>query len=184
MDLSTLMWISSYMADRSQAVSIDGCLSRFLPGNQGVPQKSILGPLLYTIFSNELPEIIHGDEHCSSKTSFGSWPSFNMVCKTCGSLTCCADDTTYSCSSKDPIILSEKLSIKFKVISDFMVSSRLKLNDDKFHTMVMTTSKARRGQDPTTQVSLITPVKVILPSTCEKLLGGFIHQDMKWTEHL
>ena len=177
-------WIRSYLADRSQAVCIDGSLSRLLPVRQGVPQGSILGPLLYTIFTNELPEIIHDGQECSRLSDPKPWPSFNMACKSCGSLTCYADDTTYSCSSSDPDILSEKLTTKYKVIADFMVSNRLKLNDDKTHLMVMTTSKARRKMDPSNLVSITTPTEIILPSTCEKLLGCYIHQDMKWSEHL
>ena len=77
---SMVMWITSYLTDRSQCVSIDGCLSRLLTVRHGVPQGSILGPLLYTIFTNELPEIIHTDTSCS-QDQLGAWPSFNMACK-------------------------------------------------------------------------------------------------------
>ena len=65
-----------------------------------------------------------------------------------------------------------------------MVSNKLKLSDDKTHLMVMTTSKARKSRNPNTQVELITPSKVILPSESEKLLGAWIHQDMKWDEYI
>ena len=130
---NTIHWISSYLTDRSQAVSIDGCLSRLLPVKQGVPQGSILGPLLYTIFTNELPEVVHGDPYCSRQDQTGPLSSFSMACKSCGSLTCYADDTSYSCSSKDPDILTEKLTAKYKVMSEFLVNNRLKLNDDKTH---------------------------------------------------
>ena len=104
-DNSMTSWISSYLTGRSQCVSIDGCLSRLLPVPQGVPQGSILGPLLYTIFTNELPEIIHGDQNCSRQAHPDAWPPYSMSCKSCGSLTCYADDSTYSCSSSDPEIL-------------------------------------------------------------------------------
>ena len=176
-------WMSSYLSDRSQCVSIDGCLSRLLPVPQGVPQGSILGPLLYTIFTNELPEVIHEEQVCP-RPDHGTWPSYSMSCKSCGSVTCYADDTTYSCSSSDPDILSAKLTAKYKVMSQFLVNNRLKLNDDKTHLMVLTTSKTRRRLDPSTRVSITTPTEIITPSPCEKLLGGVIHQDMKWNEHL
>ena len=176
-------WMSSYLSDRSQCVSIDGCLSRLLPVPQGVPQGSILGPLLYTIFTNELPEVIHEEQVCP-RPDHGTWPSYSMSCKSCGSVTCYADDTTYSCSSSDPDILSAKLTAKYKVMSQFLVNNRLKLNDDKTHLMVLTTSKTRRRLDPSTRVSITTPTEIITPSPYEKLLGGVIHQDMKWNEHL
>ena len=54
-----IQWIQSYLSDRSQCVCIDGALSKLLPVRHGVPQGSILSPLLYTLFTNELAEIIH-----------------------------------------------------------------------------------------------------------------------------
>ena len=84
-----------------------------------------------------------------------------MACKSCGSLTCYADDTSYSCSSKDPDILTEKLTAKYKVMSEFLVNNRLKLNDDKTHLMVMTTGQARAKRKGNIKVSrrveIITP---------------------------
>ena len=60
-----IMWIKSYLSGRRQCVSIGGCLSKFLDVDSGVPQGSILGPLLYTIFTNELPEVLFDDRKTS-----------------------------------------------------------------------------------------------------------------------
>ena len=54
-DQIALQWTWSYLTYRSQGVYIDGAMSRLLALEAGVPQGSILGPLYYTIFTNELP---------------------------------------------------------------------------------------------------------------------------------
>ena len=52
-DSSMLQWTESYLTGRTQAVCIDGCLSKLMPVLHGVPQGSILGPLLCTLFTRD-----------------------------------------------------------------------------------------------------------------------------------
>ena len=59
-DRNAIQWIWSYLSYRSQSVYIEGSLSSLLPLEAGVPQGSILGPVFFTIFTNELPEVVHG----------------------------------------------------------------------------------------------------------------------------
>ena len=50
-----LKWFSSYLHDRMQYVEINDTTSELLPLKAGVPQGSILGPLLFLIYMNEFP---------------------------------------------------------------------------------------------------------------------------------
>ena len=186
---SMVEWVSSYLTGRSQCVSIDGSLSRSLEVSHGVPQGSILGPLLYTIFTNELPEVVHANCPESEAVVLGEpWPRYSISCTACGSVGCYADDTTYSCSGADSAQLSTQLSTKYNAMSNFLTSNRLKLNDEKTHLMVMSTSQARTVRKGTIKDSSLvvirTPSKVIEPSESEKLLGCWLHEDMKFSEHI
>ena len=55
----TRQWIWSYMTGREQVTEIEGSSSSSLRVNVGVPQGSIQGPLLYVLYTNELPEVVH-----------------------------------------------------------------------------------------------------------------------------
>ena len=50
---SALSWIKCYLSGRTQSVFIEGCLSDPLSVECGVPQGSILGPLLYILYDKE-----------------------------------------------------------------------------------------------------------------------------------
>jgi retron-type reverse transcriptase len=88
-----LQWFKSYLVSRSQTVNINSVLSDFKDIDIGIPQGSILGPLLFIIFVNSLPE--------------------SVKCK----CVMYADDTTLLISSSDPVVLQAELKINLDMIA-------------------------------------------------------------------
>jgi hypothetical protein len=60
-----LKWIRNYLTNRQQRVTCDGQNSSWLPVSSGVPQGSILGPILFIIYINDLPDILSPETLCA-----------------------------------------------------------------------------------------------------------------------
>ena len=56
---AALTWIHSLLTNRSQSIKIRNCFSEAVPGFCGVPQVSVLGPSLFTLYANPLSSLIH-----------------------------------------------------------------------------------------------------------------------------
>ena len=105
---SWLKWLKSYLSNRQQFVEMDGKQSHLLPITVGVPQGSILGPLLFLIYINDLPAAV------SDLTPI-------MF----------ADDTNLVIKGKDLPELIKTINNELKHLSDYFKANKLKLNADK-----------------------------------------------------
>ena len=166
LEKSAIEWVDSYLSGRKQVVLVDGHISDELTLEVGVPQGSILGPLLYVIFTNELPNVL--DDSLRNPDS---------------SVVCYADDTTMSLFNEDPIVLKRSVDESYKLVSNYMAMNRLKLNSSKTHLMVLRSSEKHK-RDGTLGIELNTGNEIIQPSDHQKLLGVFVSQDLRWDHHI
>ena len=105
-----LDWFKSYLSNRKQFVTINGQDSSHKNLSCGVPQGSLLGPLL---FINDLPN--------SSDTL-----SFILF----------ADDSNIFYSHRDPQFLLNKVNNEIEFVQDWICANKLSLNINKTHYMV------------------------------------------------
>ena len=100
-------WFKNYLSDREQFVSINGADSEIVKTLCGVPQGSVLGPLLFLIYINDLP----------NATEF-----LTLLF---------ADDTTFQYSGTNLDLLFEKCNFQLEKASTWFKSNRLTLNVKK-----------------------------------------------------
>ena len=104
----TLDWFKSYLTNRTQRCSVNGCLSDFTTLKCGMPQGTILGPLLFLIYINDLPDCL-------------SFSTPRMY----------ADDTHITYAGSDLPLIRSSLSHDLEKLSKWLVSNRLTLNATK-----------------------------------------------------
>ena len=112
---TALEWFRSYLSNRTQFVNVNGSTSERHVLQFGVLQGSVLGPLLYSMYTTPLSDIA-----CKHELSFHFY----------------ADDTqlyvTFETSSPNDIELSKcRLEACVQEINGWMLLNRLKLNKEK-----------------------------------------------------
>ena len=155
---NTLKWFQSYLTDRSQFVTYDGIESKVLPIKYGVPQGSILGPLLFIIYMNDLFNV----------SNF----LFTILY---------ADDTCVVLGGKSLETLITLMNQELHLLYIWLQSNKLTLNCQKTYYMIF--HRARLKLQSTT-IDLQMGDCNLNKANKLKYLGVIIDDTISWVHHI
>jgi len=155
----TLHWFKNYLTNRLQFVSIENVYSSNGYIRCGVPQGSILGPLLFLIFINDI---------CYSSSVL----KFILF----------AYDTKLFHSSKSKSELQHVLNHKMSALSEWFKANRLSLNIDKTSYILFCAGNARSIPQHPFEL-FIESFKVKRIESC-KFLGVYLDDKMTWKTYI
>ena len=160
--------LKSYLSKRTQKTKFQGTYSDNCDVEFGVPQGSVLGPLLFLIYINDIV----------NSTSLGSFVLF-------------ADDTNIFVTGKNEKDVYEKANTVLEKINDYMTSNQLHINVTKscyMHFLPsinrMTCARARPFINKSDELHVYLCGKKLNRVNKVKFLGVFIDDELSWEAHL
>ena len=147
-------WFRSYLTDRKQKVVINGFESSCKTMYHGVPQGSVLGPILFLIYINDLHKCI---KYCTT---------YHF-----------ADDTNLLNISKDYKSLQNKVNKDLKSLHKWLTANKISLNDGKTELIYFRKS----GPAPTLNIKLHG--QRLVPCTSVKYLGVYLDEFLNGEAH-
>jgi len=153
-----LEWFRSYLSDRTQYVSYKDVNSDYANLTCGVPQGSVLGPLLFIIYTNDLPKcLLHS----------------NCILF--------ADDTTVYKSSSNIRELINSIENDLASLHDWFCANKLSLNVSKTN-FILFSPKSNDKNVGITKINL--GIQSIQRVNSAKFLGIYIDDELQWDEHI
>ena len=119
--VSSIPWFESYLGNRKQCVEVNGTRSEFLPVTGGVPQGSILGPLLFLVYIHDM--------------------NISLTCK----LSLYADDSALLFSHRDAAVIADCLSNELSKCKVWLTDNRLSLHVGKTEALLFGTKRRLKG---------------------------------------
>ena len=153
--------IQNYLTDRTLQVNYQNSKSYRLPVRAGVPQGSILGPLLYNIFTSDLPDLPRGCQ----KSLF-------------------ADDTGISAKGKSLRVICSRLQKSLDIFSSYLQKWKISPNASKTQLIIFP-HKPRASFLKPNGSHVVTMNGVTIPwSSQVKYLGLVLDQKLTFKNHI
>ena len=158
----SLQWFSSYLSDRRQFVTIGSIFSKLVPLQSGVPQGSVLGPILFTLYTQPLSNTIQKHQFDYHKY---------------------ADDTELQKAAlpSDFSQISRETEVCVADVKDWMNKNKLELNEEKTELLVVgdSTSLCQVKKEPLTFGPNSVPFQ-----TSAKYLGVHLDETLSMKEQV
>ena len=158
---SSLPFLKSYLHNRTQCVLLHGSYSSKESVKYGVPQGSVLGPILFSLFINDLP--LHVKD----------------ISVDCDML---ADDTTLHTSGKDIMQIRSKMQDSLDQVSNWCDNNHMVINPIK--TKSMTIATGQKHQLSPLPLDLVLNGAKIDQVSEHRLFGITIDNKLRWDSHI
>ena len=158
-DQATIKWFQSYLTDRTQRCNVNGNLSTASTVNCGVPQGSILAPLLFLMHINDLRNCL--------------WDAATRMF---------ADDTNITSSAKTVADLKLAVTSEIKNLTCWLRANRFTLNVAKTELMII--GSRQRLNIQCKEIDISIDDKTIKRVDHAKSLGLTIDAQLSWSKHV
>ena len=152
--------MKSYLTERSQYVHLNGRKSSTKNITSGVPQGSVLGPLFFLVYINDLPL------HITSETQNDLF----------------ADDASIHTNNEDIKTIETNLQNNITEAKKWCDKNSMIIHPEKTKCMVITTRQQKQRTNPTLELNLDTTK--IEQVKCHRMLGVLIDSELNWNFHI
>ena len=164
-----LAWFESYLTGRTQCVKYNKSTSSELPLNTGVPQGSVLGPLLFLIYINDISKasrLFHAVLFADDTSLIGTMTHFHIRLPK---------------SNEDIRIITNRINSELALIHEWLKINKLSLNIKKTKLMIFHT----KNKDMSLINKLSLKINGIPISRVKafNFLGIVLNENLTWTDH-